>query len=231
MKKYLILIPLILLVTGCKVQSNIIINKDLTVKEMVNMTETSEYFNNRYKELPLTVIKSLLSSGKREETLRQNGYEYEISELDNTPSVLATKNYSSLEEFANNTIFKEQFYKNIIITNNNNIISFKTGEIIPYDEENIEVYNVENCSVTITVPFVVTSHNADKYNKKTNSYTWNFSSTSPETIEFSFDKNKIYVYNLFMYLSIFILILLAITIIIIVIKFKKKNQVNNKFND
>ena len=106
MKKYLILIPLILLVTGCKVQSNIIINKDLTVKEMVNMTETSEYFNNRYKELPLTVIKSLLSSGKREETLRQNGYEYEISELDNTPSVLATKNYSSLEEFANNTIFK-----------------------------------------------------------------------------------------------------------------------------
>ena len=103
---------------------------------------------------------------KQFETLRQNGYEYEISELDNTPSVLATKNYSSLEEFANNTIFKEQFYKNIIITNNNNIISFKTGEIIPYDEENIELYNVENCSVTITVPFVVTFHNADKYNKK-----------------------------------------------------------------
>ena len=72
MKKIFLLIPLILLITGCRVKSNITINKDLTVKETINMTETSEYFNNRYKELPLTVIKSLLTSGKREETLIKN---------------------------------------------------------------------------------------------------------------------------------------------------------------
>ena len=78
MKKIFLLIPLILLITGCRVKSNITINKDLTVKETINMTETSEYFNNRYKELPLTVIKSLLTSGKREETLIQNGYKYEF---------------------------------------------------------------------------------------------------------------------------------------------------------
>lgn len=231
MKKIFLLIPLILLITGCRVKSNITINKDLTVKETINMTETSEYFNNRYKELPLTVIKSLLTSGKREETLIKNGYKYEFSNFEKTPSVLATKEYSSLEDFAKGTIFKNQFYDNIIITSDNSIISFKTSGIVPYDEENTELYDVDKCSITITLPFVVTSHNADNHDKKTNSYTWNFSSSSPETIEFSFDKNKIYVYNLFMYLSIFILILLAITIIIIVIKFKKKNQVNNKFND
>ena len=41
MKKIFLLIPLILLITGCRVKSNITINKYLTVKETINMTETS----------------------------------------------------------------------------------------------------------------------------------------------------------------------------------------------
>ena len=229
MKKILLLVPLMLLITGCRVKSNIIINKDLTVKETINMTETSEYFNIRYKELPSTVIKSLLTSGKREETLIKNGYKYEFSNLEKTPSVLATKEYSSLEEFAKNTIFKNQFYDDIIITINNNIISFKTSDVIPYDEENTELYDVEKCSVTITLPFVVTSHNADNYEKISNSYTWNFSGDNPKKLELSFDKNKIYIYNIYMYISMFILFLIVVIIIIIILKMRKKNQINNSF--
>lgn len=231
MKKIFLLIPLILLITGCRVKSNITINKDLTVKETINMTETSEYFNNRYKELPLTVIKSLLTSGKREETLIQNGYKYEFSNLEKTPSVLATKEYSSLEDFAKGTIFKNQFYDDIIITNNNNIISFKTSGIVPYDEENTELYDVEKCSITITLPFVVTSHNADNHDKKTNSYTWNFLDNNPREIELTFDKNKIYIYNIYMYISMFILFLIVVIIIIIILKMRKKNKINNKFGE
>lgn len=232
MKKIFLLVPLMLLITGCRVNSNITINKDLTVKETINMTETSEYFSNRYKELPSTVIKSLLTSGKREETLIQNGYKYEFSNLENIPSVLATKEYSSLEEFAKGTIFKNQFYEDIIITTTNNIISFKTSEIVPYDEENTELYDVEKCSVTITLPFVVISHNADSHDKKNNTYTWNINKdTTDKKIELSFDKNKIYIYNIYMYISMFILFLIVVIIIIIVLKMRKKNKVNNSFSE
>ena len=76
MKKILFLIPMLLIITGCSVTDNITITKDLTVEEKINMAESSEFFASRYKELPITVIKSILDTGNRKNTLIENGYSY-----------------------------------------------------------------------------------------------------------------------------------------------------------
>ena len=50
MKKILLLIGFVLMMTGCKVEYNLIILEDLKIEESVNMTASEEIFNNYYKK-------------------------------------------------------------------------------------------------------------------------------------------------------------------------------------
>ena len=228
MKKILLLIPLIFLITGCRVDYKIEINKDLSVVEQINMTETSETFSRRYKEFDKTVLNSIFNSGNRKETLTDNNYQYEESTMSSYPSILATKTYSSLDEFSKNTIFKDEFFGSVATTTEGSLITFIANDLIEYDSENIDLYDVSECVVSITLPYVVSSNNADSYDKKTNTYKWKLSSQEPKEIKITFDKNKIYVYNVFMYISLFIIILILLVLIIIGFKMHKKNVFNNK---
>ena len=59
MKKWLLLIISIFLITGCKVEYNITINDNLSVSESVNMTGTDDFFDVYYKTLRINVIKMI----------------------------------------------------------------------------------------------------------------------------------------------------------------------------
>ena len=230
MKKILFLIPMLLIITGCSVTDNITITKDLTVEEKINMAESSEFFASRYKELPITVIKSILDTGNRKNTLIENGYSYEIVENNAYPSVDATKKYNSLEEFANSSIFNKQLYKNITVTENNGLITLHASDIIFQDEFDQEIYTFDICSISITLPYVVEDNNANTFYKKTNTYTWNFKKDEIRDITLTFNKNKIYVYDLARYISYLILVLVIIAIIVIIVKMYKKNKFNNQIS-
>lgn len=229
MKKILFLLPLIFLITGCRVNYKLEINKDLTVTEKINMSESAEFFSNRYKELPKTVIDSLFNSGNRKQTLIDNNYEYEDSKINNYPAILATKHYSSLEDFSQNTIFKKEFFNSVTTKIDNNLVTFEATDLVEYDTEDVDVYEVSGCNISIKIPYVVINNNADSYDAKTNTYTWKISSEKPKEIKITFDKNKIYVYNIVMYISIFILALIILIIIILVLKMRNKNKINNDF--
>lgn len=229
MKKILILIPLIFLVTGCRVNYNLEINKDLTVTEQVKMTESPDYFENRYKELPKTVIDSILNSGSRKQILLDNDYDISDTKMNSYPAILATKTYNSLENYSKNTIFKDEFFKSFNIKENDNQITFEATDLVEYDSENVDLYDVAGCTISIKVPFVVTNSNADKHNRVTNTYTWTLSSENPKEIKITFAKNKLYVYNILTYISIFIIIVIILVIFIVVLRMNKKNKMNNNF--
>lgn len=229
MKKLLLLIPLILLVTGCRVDYKIEINKDLSVVEQVNMSESAEYFSSRYKEFPKTILDSIFNSGNRKQMLIDNDYQYDDSTMYAYPSILATKNYSSLDEFSRKTIFKDEFFGSVTTKTEGNLVTFEATDLIEYDPENTELYDVSDCNVSITLPYTVTNTNADSHDIKTNTYKWKISSEKPKEIKITFDKNKIYVYNIVMYISMFILALIILAIIILTLKMRKKNRINNNF--
>lgn len=229
MKKLVLVLIFLFLTTGCSVTSNITINKDLTVKEEVKMTGTSEFFSTYYKSRPITTVNMLLNSGNRRETLIKNGYQYYIDESGNYPVVIANKNYSSINSFVTNTIFKEQYFENFETTEVNNLITIKAYNFIKYIEGDVELYEIDNFALNIKLPYVVTSHNADKYNSKTNTYTWYIQKeTEDKEINLTFDKNRVYVYNLVMYISIFLLCLLGVILIIVIRKIVIKSKKNNK---
>ena len=228
MKKIFILVLGLFLITGCDVTSNITINKDLKVKEEVRMTGTTEFFNNYFKNLPITIVKDMLNTNNRSETLTKNGYSYIIDNKEKYPAVIATKEYQELDEFTSKTIFKEQYFTNFETITNDNLITIKATGFKPYDQDP-EYYAISKFSLNIKLPFVVTDSNADSVDKSTNTYTWKINlDTKEKEIKLTFDKNKIYIYNISIYISILILIIFSVIIGVVIYKLIKKNKTNNK---
>ena len=228
-KKVLLLIIVICFLTGCNVKENIIINKDLTVTEEVNMSGTKDFFNNRYKMLPINVIKEILTSNNREQILIDNNYSYEISELDNYPSVKTTKKYFNIESFTKETIFKKQYFETFDKVEKDNLITINAKDFIKEQQYVFDKYPISSCEINIKVPFKVTSNNADKYDKKTNTFIWYINrDTDNKEINITFDKTRIYVYNLGLYIIYGIVIILIIIGIGFILKIKNKNKKANK---
>lgn len=231
MKKIIILLLVVFLITGCDVRTNITINKDLSVREEVRMTGTSNFFANYYKDLPITIVNDMLNTGNRKEMLTNNGYKYEINQDERYPAVIAVKNYASVDDFTEHTIFKNQYFTNFETITKENLITIKANGFKKYDQDP-EYYEIEKSSINIKVPYVVTENNADSYNASTNTYTWNIDlETKDKEINLTFDKNKIYVYNLVMYISILVLIIIGIITGVIIRKLVIKSKKNNKIYD
>lgn len=232
MKKKLLILIVPFLLTGCAaVNYDLEINSDLEVEEIVSITGTTEYFNNFYKNLPITIVREFYEDEERMKPLKDNNYSYElVTENVNYPTLVARKKYSSLSEYTNNTIFKGQSFENIVTSVDGDLVTIQTVNFLPYlEDEDDARYSISNVDFTIKVPFVVTSNNADSYDPKTNTYTWTINEdTKEKQITLTFDKTRTYVYNLAMYISIFILCLLVAILIFVGVKMIKKNKVNNK---
>lgn len=191
MKKILLLIGCIFLITGCKVEYNLVINNDLTVLEYVNMTGTDEFFDTYYKSSEINVV-NMVFDESRQDFLKQNGYSYEIFD-GNRPYVTAKKSYTNLEQFAQNTVFYEQYFENIDVFQNDNIVTLKTSEFIPINPDSIDRYDIKESIIKIKTAYKVVDNNASSYDEKTNTYSWYIDNETTEfSINFSYDVNEIY---------------------------------------
>ena len=233
MKKIVILlIPFLL--TGCvSAKYNLNIESDLSIKEEINISATKEYFNDFYMDFPLTMVKEAYNNTELMSPIKQNGYSYELKE-DNVPypSVFVSKKYETLTSYSTDTIFKGQLFQEIFVTEDNNLITLKTSDFTPYapddSDGDMNKFPISDCEITIKLPFIATENNADKYDAKTNTYTWVINKkTKDKEINITFDKTRIYIYNLVFYISIGILFVLIGIGIYFGLRIKNKNKYNN----
>ena len=231
-KKIFLLLFIIFLMSGCaSVDYSINISKDLQVSEEVFMSATSDYFSIFYMNFPKTIVLEAYNDEETIKPLKDNRYIYEIrNDFGKYPGIFATKQYENLEEYTTNTIYKDQSFEDIIVSNNGNLVTIKTVNFLPYVDDQTDIrYPISDLKINITLPFVVTDNNADSHNKKTNTYTWYINEeTSDKEINITFDKTKTYIYNLSMYISLGILLIISIILIFIIIKVVKKNKKNNR---
>lgn len=232
MKKKILILLIPFLLTGCaSVNYELDIDKNINVSEKVKITATSDFFNIYYKNLPITIVKEFYNDSDIQNKLNSNNYKHEINQKNaKYPEVIVSKEYKSLEEYSQNTIFKNQVFENVIITTNDNLITLQTVNFKKYTtDDDSDSYPVSKLAISIKSPYVVVENNADKHDKKTNAYIWLVdSSTENKEIKITFDKNKIYIYNIVMYISLFVIILIILTMIIIGFKMHKKNVINNE---
>ena len=166
MKKISVLI-IIFLLTGCRVKYDLVINDDLTIIEEAKLTGTDEFFSNYYKTTKTNVLKSIVDV--YHDVLEENNYQYELKE-EQTPYVLVTKKYDSVNEYINNSKLFNNYFDKINYSENGNIKKIETEGFNPNEPENPDRFNVKELEIAIKCPYQVTNHNAIRINKATNTF-------------------------------------------------------------
>lgn len=227
MKKiYILFIILFILVcTGCKAEYNLVINEDLTVSEEVFALEDDEFFNEYPKSSISRVIELVMSMGK--EYLDDNNYNVEKI-IDEESGVKITNEFNSFDEYHKMSKFYTQLFNDIEYKKEGNVIELILEGEISQKSNIIERYSIDEAVINVKIPFLVVSNNADKYDSKTNTYTWFIDEkTNYKKIFINFDTSKKYFnYKKIIYICItFVLVILVATFIYMRKKINLKNQV------
>lgn len=235
MKKILLSIILILISTGCSVKYNIKIDRNMKIKETVTGLETAEFFAQYEKSSIRRVISFILEPHL--EYLNNNNYSVN-NVLGTESGVEITKEYQNFDSYIKNLDtndsleLNERAYQslgsNFNYMKEGNIVTIQFNGKLPGDDtQNQEVFRIDDADISITLPFVVEEHNADSYDKKTNTYTWRLDRENPEKeILIKFDKSKLKI-DYLKYIILGVVIFVGIFIIYQVYNFIQNIRNNN----
>ena len=186
----LIILCFLLIFSGCTVDYNITIRDTGTVIEKMNTDVEKVNKNTKFETVKNDI------ENQYDRILKKYKYKYEI--LDNGDKVrFKLVNLNNVNDFFDNSLYKT-LYEDCESFDSNNVHYFRTigANYISnlfvtknYEEKLSFVKDVDVLRINIKFENKVLKHNADKYDKNTNTYTWIFTKDDyNKSIEFSYDK-------------------------------------------
>ena len=220
MKKVLILIIFLFLLTGCSVKYNLVINEDLSITEEAKLTGTNDFFADYYKTTKTNVIKSYLDI--YDEVLKENNYDYELVK-DTIPYADVKRKYNNVSDYTKKSIFIKDYFEEVKYSEDGNIKKIETSGYIKGNKETQEDrFYLSELSISINCPYKVTKHNAKNVDKKTNTYYYELS--DGDKIVFEYDTSSKFNPNADLIRTIIICVLVIIGLWTIIIVLSKKNK-------
>ena len=231
--KSILFILVLLILSGCTVESNITMDYAGKVKEETKLLIPSEQISNKKDRIDSYVQTAINNSSK---AIKARNYKYEIiNDVKTNSGALLYKDYDNICDFVNNTIFSQYLYKRIDCTEDEYYYEIKSvTNHIDYCGDCNDWPSIENVELKINLPITATESDADKIND--NTYIWNFNKDTSNNKSIylklskeSLNQNKIKVDTKKQrmkkfkesFIIIFILVFL-ITICFIAMKFYKK---------
>ena len=228
--KIFIFLCLVLLLSGCSVEYDLTLNDDLTVSEKVVATEKTKRMEALTKQKGKQAVNYLYDMFKR------NGEDITLTSREDDYNTYATviTSHEDINDYASK--FSSDVFDNVNVTKDGNIITFSAEqkELLSSDTNYSLLY--DDITVNITIPFEVTSNNADKVNG--NMYTWNIKKDSDyKTIEFSYKEgnkkdeininvnNETYNIHYGVIIAVGLVIIISSIVLFVYIKNKKNNVV------
>lgn len=228
--KIFIFLCLVLLLSGCSVEYDLTLNDDLTVSEKVVATEKTKRMEALTKQKGKQAVNYLYDMFKR------NGEDITLTSREDDYNTYATAitSHKDINDYASK--FSSDVFDNVNVTKDGNIITFSAEqkELLSSDTNYSLLY--DDITVNITIPFEVTSNNADKVNG--NTYTWNIKKDSDyKTIEFSYKEgnkkdeinisvnNETYNIHYGVIIAVGLVIIIGSIVLFVYIKNKKNNVV------
>lgn len=191
MKKLIIILGFVLVFSGCTVDYNITIKNSGAAIEKMSVDVEKKNQSTSYEKVKKDI------ENEYDQTLKKYRYGYNISNENNIIKFKLSKmNY--LNNIADNSLY-QALYEKAELFESNNIVNFRSignnyiGDLFVTKnyEENISFNkNVDALRINIQFENKILSHNADKYDKKTNTCTWIFTPDDyNKSIQFSYDKS------------------------------------------
>lgn len=231
MKKIILCLISLLLLTGCSIDVNLVINSKKELDENITISNNSDVFDEEPDIVTDNYKKSYLS------LLRQEKYMASFTSNKNEIKAKITNKNNKLIDFSNSVSFK-QIFSDLKVEDNKYsfIISSDAISLLEdtYGIGSIPEMFFEEIPINIQFHNVIENANADKYNAKTNTYTWIINKDNlNRNIEFSITNEKRYdiiiPYLFKKYLGVIIFGLMLLTLIvlsvIVTIKSKRANQI------
>ena len=203
--KVLFLLLVLVLITGCSGTYNLKIDKDLSVKEELNVVLENEATS--FEE-----FNSLLKNNK----IDSNDYKL-VTQGDNL-NLSYSHEYNSIEEYLLESKVYKQLFDNISYDTDRKDFTLEAKNIFNLDNPNMNnSKNVKLLQINVTTPLYVIDENSDSISE--NTYSWTIDNKTKEKdlyIEFSVDDRNLNTG------SIIILSTIAISSIILVIIIVKR---------
>lgn len=236
--KITLLLFLLVLLSGCTVESNVIMDEYGNVSEKVSFTDSVLNLGDNEDDAKRT-LDSII--GKYQIALNSRGYSYNISTNSNTGNVVITNNYDNICDYFEGTVFSQYVYKQMKWEDIDGYYEINNvTEHIPYCKDCSDWPALPMIKVSITLPVAASEHNADQVNG--NTYVWIYDENTPTSKNFhlKIDKsllkeNEIRVQNnkktkktisiIFKILIIIVLIAVGVIFILSLIKKYKENKI------
>lgn len=167
--KKLFIFCIIILLTGCSVKAEIIINADQTTDESLKITFSNNFTINY--DNATQYAKSYLDY--YEKSLYLNNYKYQINEFSDITEVVLNKKNDSMCQGINNNLFSKYLYTTIKCIENDEyyiVESVGTPKIsLPQSQKD---FNVEDLELIVKLPVKAEENNADEVDETT--YIWKY---------------------------------------------------------
>lgn len=226
MKKYIFLIILVFLCFGCRAEYTIKINKDKSVEETVTALENEDYYARYPKSSKKRVIR--FTGTFVNEYLESLNYNREIVARGEYTGEKVQHKFKNLEEYFEKSKAHEQLYKTYDTSIDGKLVTISLKDKYPKNGNSVDKYIINDCKVTIELPFLVKENNADKVDETKNSYTWNLSIDEAKDIYIQFDTGKKVINDDLTNYLVYIVVagILATLIVVFVIIRSKKSRHN-----
>lgn len=226
MKKNLILLFIVFLLSGCTVDYQLTIDKNGKVSEDARAMEDQEFFKEYNKSSIGRVVGFLIEPYSEE--LNKNNYTTNTIINKSTGGANLSKEYSSVEEYSKNTKLVGQFSDNVIYKEDGSKVTLSVKGKLSDQEQNQDKFPIDSATIIIELPFEVTDNNADKIVGR--KYIWNLESGKEKEIKLVYNKNKIAKDNgdnivIFVVIGAIVLIVIGV---VAVFNFKAKREEMNK---
>ena len=193
MKKNILIILILLLLTGCKVESNVKMNSDGTVEEHVSVLGNIKLFKSPKYDIE-DMIEFSLEEYKTALNYRKYNYIYKIEK--SLAGATFNKKYNNICEYFKDTGFNQYVYNHIKCQESDNYIEISNDtEYIPYCNDCSDWPALNDIKFYLTLPIKPVNHNADVV--KDDVYIWEFGESVNYDKKFylKIDKNSLTEYN------------------------------------
>lgn len=237
--KFLIILFLLVLTTGCSVNYNVVVRTDNRVEENISIFRDKKEVLKRYPKLS-AVKKDETEKLKLEYYKKQYGYSSRYVRKFSGLDLKLYKTSKTLTDFFENSFYKS-LYSSYELIDLGDTVSFRTvGSYTPvgiFTTENGEITDELAKEIIVNIQFHrnVLRSNADYVNKLTNTYTWVIKNTDEyKNISFEIGNKKNYLAISYYYLvtnivlvfiSIFVIIVPTIVYLFIAINKRFKNRI------
>lgn len=175
-----------ILLTGCSVESNVVMNEYGKVSENVTVLEKLSNLSTN-EGMAKTMLKSTVNKYKT--ALDSREYSYETKIKNNNGIVEFTNKYNNIMDYFEGTVFSQYIYKQMKWTETDEYYEISNvSEHITYCKDCSDWPALPSIKVNISLPVSATEQNADEINGTT--YTWLFDKNTPASKNFYLKINK-----------------------------------------